>query len=335
MSAEHPLVSVVIPAFNSARWIDDTLRSALGQSWPHLEVIVADGGSTDGTREAVLAHADARVRWLAPDGGAQSAGINRSRGLAAAQGEFVQYLDADDLLSSDKIARQMARLESSPGAIASGEWGRFATDAAQTRFDPERVWRDLAPCDWLVQAWTGGLPMLQPGIFLLPRAVADRAGAWQTETSPIDDLDYMTRAIIAADRVLFCDGARLHYRSGNVSSLAHRQSPDAMGAAFRTVDRATGYLLAKTTSPEAKRACADMFQQLAFTAFLIDASVARAAEAKVQALGGSDVTAGGGVMFRVLERTIGWKRAAQVKDAAYRAGYARARGYSRATETGK
>jgi glycosyltransferase involved in cell wall biosynthesis len=99
-----PRISVVIPAFNAAPFIGDTLASVLGQTITELEVIVVDDGSTDGTRQRIDG-ADDRVRLLHQDrGGAARA---RNLGVGQARGEWIAFLDADDLWTPDKLERQL------------------------------------------------------------------------------------------------------------------------------------------------------------------------------------------------------------------------------------
>lgn len=106
-------VSVVVPAFNAADTLCDTVRSALGQTHRNLEVIIVDDGSTDQTRviASCLAEGDPRVRYVHKEnGGVASA---RNRGIAEARGEFVATLDADDLWYPTKLERQLDRFEQS------------------------------------------------------------------------------------------------------------------------------------------------------------------------------------------------------------------------------
>ena len=88
------LISVVIPAYNARHTLPATLESLFAQTWPHLEIIVVDDGSTDGTAQ-MLAQYGARVRLLSqPNGGLARA---RATGVAAARGQWIALLDADDL----------------------------------------------------------------------------------------------------------------------------------------------------------------------------------------------------------------------------------------------
>ena len=106
-----PLVSILIPAYNAERWIRQCLDSALAQTYPAAEVIVVDDGSSDGTVAAIRQYAD-RVRLVeAPHEGGNAA---RNRLTALAQGEWLQFLDADDYLLPEKIADQMDRIASAP-----------------------------------------------------------------------------------------------------------------------------------------------------------------------------------------------------------------------------
>jgi glycosyltransferase involved in cell wall biosynthesis len=117
------LTSVVIPAFNAERFIERTLRSALRQTSNDLEIIVVDDGSTDRTKSIVqsLALSDERIRLVSvPNGGVALA---RNIGLEHARGEFVAFLDADDLWHPSKLEMQIAALNAAPDAAAS--YGMF------------------------------------------------------------------------------------------------------------------------------------------------------------------------------------------------------------------
>jgi glycosyltransferase involved in cell wall biosynthesis len=111
-------VSVIIPAYNAAATIDETLMSVRSQSWRELEIIVVDDGSTDDTGKRVVRHMaeDARVRLIQqPNGGVA---VARNRGIAEASADLIAPVDADDLWRPTKIEKQLSRLCRAGEAVA-------------------------------------------------------------------------------------------------------------------------------------------------------------------------------------------------------------------------
>jgi glycosyltransferase involved in cell wall biosynthesis len=107
MSRRWPLVSVVIPAYNAARWIRDAIQSVVAQDWQDLEIVVVDDGSTDSTPEIVRSFGNNLILLRQPNRGVAHA---RNLGTQTARGRYVAYLDADDTWHSDKLTRQLTAL---------------------------------------------------------------------------------------------------------------------------------------------------------------------------------------------------------------------------------
>ncbi len=113
-AASSPRISVVIPAYNCVATVAETIQSVLDQTFEDVEVLVINDGSTDATLETVSAFGDPRVRVHSFENGGLA--VSRNRGIALARGEFVAFLDADDLWTPDKLADQLAALEAHPEA---------------------------------------------------------------------------------------------------------------------------------------------------------------------------------------------------------------------------
>ena len=121
----NPFVSIIIPCYNGERYVGEAIESAIGQTYPHSEVIVIDDGSTDGSLDVIRAIGD-RICWESgPNRGACAA---RNRGIELAKGDFIQFLDADDLLHPQKLAMQLPFAQSvsdslvfCDGEMADGE----------------------------------------------------------------------------------------------------------------------------------------------------------------------------------------------------------------------
>lgn len=310
-----PLVSILIPCYNAAPWIGDTLKSALAQTWSDIEIIVVDDGSLDASLTIARLYESEKVKVVTQSNQGASAARNHALGLA--QGDVIQYLDADDLLASDKIERQMERLQDNGNCIASGEWGRFYIQPQDAQFKAEAVWQDLDPVDWLVCSWMGG-GMMHPAAWLIPRSVAERAGSWSRRLSLNDDGEYFSRVILNSDGVRFCPGARTYYRSGVATSLSATRSQHAMKSALLSVEYSSAALLNQENSLRTRRACAAAFQRLAYDLYPVGSDLVRHAESRVAALGGCTLEPAGGFAFQAISRMVGWKAARQVQQLVYR-----------------
>lgn len=124
-----PLVSVIIPTYNHARFVVQAVQSVLAQTYPHVEIIVVDDGSTDETTQ-VLEPLAGRIRVATQTNAGVAAA--RNHGFALAQGQYLTFLDADDLFLPQKLARDVALLEADPAVgVAYCSWFYVAEDGEQ------------------------------------------------------------------------------------------------------------------------------------------------------------------------------------------------------------
>ena len=133
-------VSVLIPAYNRARYIGETLRCVLGQDYGNLEVIVLNDASTDDTVEVVKSFSDPRIKLFHNERNLGLAGV-RNRLLELATGDFLAWQDSDDLCTPDRIALQVNFLESNPKVLAVGS----AATLIDENGNPIKGWH-RAPC---------------------------------------------------------------------------------------------------------------------------------------------------------------------------------------------
>src|ERR1019366_4379460 len=180
-----PLVSILIPAYNAEEWIGDTIRSSVGQTWPRKEIIVVDDGSRDRTAEVARRFASKEVAASA-----------RNHALRLCQGDYIQWLDADDLLAPDKIERQLATLRESDSTrtLLSSSWAYFNYRINRARFIPTLLWQDLSPLEWLLREMGNNLHM-QTATGLTSRELPEAAGPWDTRLLSDDDCEYFCRVL--------------------------------------------------------------------------------------------------------------------------------------------
>jgi glycosyltransferase involved in cell wall biosynthesis len=115
MPDPQPLVSIVIPSFNQARFLEATLDSLLSQIYPCLEILVIDGGSTDGSLEIIQCYAPRLSHWVSEPDAGQADAINK--GLKTAKGEIVAWLNSDDLVLPGAISEAVEALRAHPEAV--------------------------------------------------------------------------------------------------------------------------------------------------------------------------------------------------------------------------
>jgi glycosyltransferase involved in cell wall biosynthesis len=304
------LVSIIIPCYNAEFWLAETLASALAQTWPVKEIIVINDGSSDSSL-AVARQFTARGVQVVdqPNQGASAA---RNHGLRLACGEYIQFLDADDLLAPDKIELQMHALENSePDLLASALWGRFATKPAQASFVPQAVAGARTGVEFLQLHYETG-SMMQPGAWLASRSLLSRAGPWDETLSLNDDGEYFARVMLAARGLVHVARAQCYYRSGLSGSLSRRTDLRALTSLFHSVELTTGHLLAADGSPRTRAACADAWMRTAFEVFPAMPALADKAERHSHALGGPRRPLPGSGRFRLAARFLGWRLARRI-----------------------
>lgn len=316
-----PLVSILIPAYNAADWIAQTIQSALDQTWSNTEIIIVDDGSSDRTLEVAQTFQDNRVQVVTQTN--QGAAAARNHALRLATGDYIQFLDADDLIAPDKIEQQVNLLQASqPNCIASGAWARFYQDPTTATFKPEPLWQDMNSIDWLICAWDGHW-MMHPAAWLVPRSIAEAAGAWDETLSLNDDGEYFCRVVLASQGIKFCAEAKSYYRSGILGSLSDWKSDAAYASAYRAIELSSQQLLHHENSLRTRQVCATLFQRFIYETYPAVPLLRHQAQQQVQNLGGTSIKPMGSPLFQRLSSLLGWRMAKLIQQSIYQVGYRR------------
>jgi glycosyltransferase involved in cell wall biosynthesis len=200
----RPLVSVVVPAYNAARFLAAAIDSVLAQTYREVELILVDDGSTDET-PAVARSYGQRLRYLRQANARQAAA--RNRGIAEARGELIAFLDADDVWREDKLEKQVALIERTPGlGLVYSSLEHIGADGAPCGGARARL-RGAALAGILLGE-TDGICGSTP---LVPRSVLDRVGVFDVDLPPCEDTDLFWR-IAARYPIDFVDEPVVRYR---------------------------------------------------------------------------------------------------------------------------
>jgi glycosyltransferase involved in cell wall biosynthesis len=256
----NPLVSILIPAYNAEAWISDTLRSAIAQSWVNKEIIVVDDGSKDQTLVVARKFESDQVKVFTHKN--LGAAATRNAAFSLSKGDYIQYLDADDLMAPDKIARQIHALGDSPDkrTLLSGSWGKFLYRYYRTQFTPSALWTDLSPVEWLVRRMGHNLYM-QTASWLTSRELVEAAGPWDTRLLGDDDCEFFCRVLLASHGVRFVPEAKVYYRASGSNSLSYIGRSDKKRLAqMCSMQLHISYLRSLEDSERTRAACVKYLQ---------------------------------------------------------------------------
>jgi len=208
---DKPLVSVIVPTYNYGRFIAETLECLRAQTYANWECIIVDDGSTDDTAEQVarFIERDARFKFLRQENARQAAAKNN--GLRNSAGQYLQFLDADDLIEPRKFEQQVEYLERRPEIdIIYGSMRYFTTEDPSDRL--YWVWGENKP--WMPEVSGSGKEVLaalvQQNIMvinspLIRRSVIDAVGLFDNALPPAEDWDYWLRCAVAGMHFQFED----------------------------------------------------------------------------------------------------------------------------------
>jgi len=256
----EPLVSILIPAFNSQKWIADTLRSAIAQTWDRKEIIVVDDGSADNTLGIARQFESKTLRVFQQKN--QGGPAARNTALSLSQGDYIQWLDHDDLMDSTKISRQMAARHrcQSNRTLLSCAWGHFIYRQNAARFVPTSLWTDLSPTEFLLRKMSENI-FMQTSNWLVSRELSEAAGPWDTSMLTDDDGEYFCRVLMASDGTRFVPGAKVYWRSSGTAQASYMgRSQKKLEAQWSSILLHMNYLRSLEDSPRTRAACVKYLQ---------------------------------------------------------------------------
>lgn len=186
-----PLVSVVIPNYNYARYLTETLQSVIQQTYQNIEVIVVDDGSTDNSIEVIeaLAKEDPRIKLVAKKNGGLSSA--RNAGIRNCSGDYIAFLDSDDKWEPGKISSQIKALKVFSCDVVFSDYKFYRNDVLENR--PEFEFKErLSVTDFI-----GSNPVLgSASSILMKKEVVAKTGFFDENLNSVEDLDYWTRIAI-------------------------------------------------------------------------------------------------------------------------------------------
>jgi glycosyltransferase involved in cell wall biosynthesis len=209
-------VSVIIPNFNRADLVGQTISCILAQTVEPLEIIVVDDGSTDSSREVISAFSN-RVKLITQAN--QGPGAARNAGFRASSGEFIWFMDSDDLASENKIEAQYRVLSGSTYDFAYCPWIRCSISDDTMRFCSQVLQAEPLPdkkpmLEWFLSGWS---LVFQNCLFR--RSAIEKAGPYRTDLMPSEDSELFIRILRSGAEGIFTPDCMVFYREHNSNKI--------------------------------------------------------------------------------------------------------------------
>lgn len=311
----NPLVSIIIPVYNAERYLAETITSVLAQTYQNKEIILVDDGSADDSFTVAEKFTDPCIKILKQVH--KGAAAARNLGLQAAKGEYIQFLDADDLLSPDKIEAQVICLAGSDTDLAICKTVYFNDKENHLDGIQSDNWYDTISTDtvdFLIKLYAGNEVMSGYGgmitlhSWLTPRKIIDKAGLWNKNLSTDDDGEFFCRVVLAAEGIKFSNTGLNYYRKFNTGqSLSAQRNQKAIESIILATNLKFSHLKEKTDNPIVNKIFSRHYWWTGVNAYpqLKNLSKQCIQKAKHLNYGGEKYV--GGPVGHLLSNILGWK----------------------------
>jgi glycosyltransferase involved in cell wall biosynthesis len=305
-----PLVSICIPSFNSEKWIKATIESALDQTWQNKEIIIVDDGSTDNTPTIIKSFKYKNVKIIFQNNSGACAARNKAYSIA--QGDFIQWLDADDILAPNKIEIQLnsSDMDSESKILHSSAWGFFYYCLTRAKMVQTPLWNDLTNKDWLLNHFNGGF-MIPNHSWLVSRRLCELAGPWNEALKINQDGEYFCRVVRSSDFVKFHSDALCYYRKGTANSIS-RTNRSLQELSYSN-NLCINHLLEFSDDGDTRKASINFLQSFISKFYVDNSDIIRVNQNRIIELGGKVKKVDESLKFYFLRKITGRKIARDLK----------------------
>ncbi len=314
------LVSIIMPVYNTAAFLQKSVQSLLQQTYPHIEIIIVDDSSTDNSYAIAQSLAAEKVRVLQqPNAGAA---IARNTGLAAATGDYIQFMDVDDFLSPDKIEKQVAALQQRPGCLAVCNYINFVLDEEldkpiKAEEQGHFIYSSNNSASFLIDLLgaKGESNFIQTNCWLIPRPLIEKAGGWRAYRCPDDDGEFFSRIILASEGIVHVPGITNYYRRDKrANKLSAHPGNKYLQNVLLTIDLKYGYLKSRVEDDLLRKAFAKQYLDYAINHYPQCKKLSAIAYRRFKTMNRkAELPLLGGRMIEAIKNILGWKAARLLK----------------------
>ncbi|TAF74499.1 MAG: glycosyltransferase family 2 protein [Bacteroidetes bacterium] len=312
---QKPLVSIIIPLYNADKYLSETIKSVINQTYTHWELLIINDGSTDQSLEVARKFVSAKIKVFDQEN--KGAGAARNFGLKEAKGEYIQFLDADDLLSSNKIEVQVRLLENTSEKVAVCPTVHFFDGQDLSSIHPSAYENSFLfstgnTFEFLINLYGGSNnkgSMIQTNAWLVPANLIKKAGNWEEFYSPDDDGEFFCRVLLSAKGVVYTPNCSNYYRKfKNGSSLASTKEKRALEGIFKSLMLKKKHLTLKSNDSRINKVIARAAIEIAYLSYPKYKELTNIILNEIEALGGTNyIPVLGGKVAETLKKVFGWK----------------------------
>ncbi|KDN53978.1 glycosyltransferase family 2 protein [Flavobacterium seoulense] len=238
------LVSIIVPVFNRDNYIKQTLESILEQTYTNWECIIVDDCSIDDSVKVINSFVEKDVRFkliIRSQERNKGASTCRNIGIENSKGDFIQFLDSDDLISKNKLEQQILMItDFNENIICTCKWSRFTKIPNDSvNFESLDSYNDFNNIPDFLKALSSSKGYFPIHSYLIKKSIIDKSGLWNEYLSLNDDSEFLIRLLCNTDKIYFAKKANVYYRwtsSENVSSFNDYQKVGDAIYSWRLID---------------------------------------------------------------------------------------------------
>lgn len=307
-------VSIIIPLYNAEKYIEQTLCSALEQTYFNTEIIIVDDGSDDNSMKLVnkMVNQGAKIKIFKQEN--KGACAARNLGITKSTGEFIQFLDADDILHPRKIEHQITLLnENNKNAIALSSLYKFKNSIDEGVPANQEIYKNYdSPIEFLTDSWEGK-GKGQTSLWLCHREIIEKAGYWDESLKLNQDGEFFCRVLLNAGSIKFSKGSVVYYRTDSSNSVSKGKSYEKAHSLLHSYISYKNNVLKFEDNYKVRHALMRNFLSFIYELYPKYPDLLKLADENIKKLGFKNYEPVGGETFKKISSVIGFYNALRLR----------------------
>lgn len=281
----NKLVSILIPLYNSEKYIQKTIESCLNQSYQNIEIIIVDDGSSDNSFTIALEFSKSYNNifvYQQPNSGAPKA---RNLAFEKSKGDYIQYLDADDLLEGNKILTQIERFKSSDENIIIFGGVKYFENDISISWDYSSIMKDYNNTkEFLIDLWSNSKSVLIHS-WLTPRYLIEETKGWDEHILKNQDGVFFAKIASLSSQIIYKKESIVYCRVDNTNSISRKKSSKSEASRLKSYEEYEKIFKNELSDEKVKKALATVYSDFIFNNYPENKELCKQAYQKITSFG--------------------------------------------------